>query len=101
MGNREENEKQSNTNHILQQKVELQKDSVDEVGSPNSEALDLKQEVENHIDVVNADIRSERKDNSDWNAKIYEKMEKVNRVWHCKICSVSKDKKSHLKVHVE
>jgi len=44
---------------------------------------------------------SETENTSDLLARISQKMFKENRLWHCKVCGVSKPKKSNLQVHIE
>ena len=93
----------------MHDKMEIKKeDQVQE--TQNVEALVLKEEgkeeetaeVEDINDATEVALMGpETKDTTELVAKISEKMFKKDKLWYCKVCDVSKPKKSNLQVHIE
>jgi len=110
MGTKSEKKKKQDRKIKPQEKEKIEDNKDGQVKSKQKpEALVLKEEGNEEEEDEGEDknaltenevIGSENQD-TELVAKISAKMFKENKLWHCKVCGVSKPKKSNLQVHVE
>jgi len=85
-----------------QEKTELDSKEEENVKDKKASEEKLNPNVDT-VDITGVVVENvfEKENTTELDAKIMEMMEKDNKMWHCKICSLSRPKKSHMQVHIE